>query len=158
MKWSFATALALVLAGGVVAAIVMGPRPALAQGAVQCADFAKLRDDAQQKALAFSEANKRKADRKEACALITTFTTAESKVVKFMTDNKTWCGVPDQVITQAKLSHEKAMKFRTMVCAEPPAPKQPTLSDAIGTPSVGSDKIKTGRGTFDTLTGTPLGR
>ena len=53
------------------------------------------------------------------------------------------------------------MQIRARVCeaaAHPPiAPHAPTLSDALGTPTpVDSTNIKSGRGTFDTLTGTPL--
>ncbi len=33
----------------------------------------------------------------------------------------------------------------------------PTLSDALTAPVTDASNIKTGRGTFDTLTGTPLG-
>jgi hypothetical protein len=83
-------------------------------------------------------------------------------VVKFLIDNKSWCSIPDNVIVQAKSSHEKTSKFRTMVCTEAPQPgkpKAPTLSEAIGTPSVDSAKnTRTGRGTFDTLTGNPLAK
>ena len=52
------------------------------------------------------------------------------------------------------------MKFRTMACSEEgPRPKAPSLSDAIKSPSVDTAKnTKTGRGTFDTLTGNPLAR
>jgi hypothetical protein len=89
------------------------------------------------------------------------FTTAEAAVVKFLEVNKTWCGVPEQLVQQAKANHEKTLKFRTAVCTEAPAakPRPPSLSDAIGTPSVDSaDNTKTGRGTFDTLTGNPLAK
>jgi hypothetical protein len=49
---------------------------------------------------------------------------------------------------------------RTNVClmaAQPQRPAGPSLSDALGAPITDSSNIKTGRGTFDTLTGTPLG-
>ena len=102
---------------------------------------------------------KAKADRKEICRLMTTSWPSEGVVVKFLIDNKTWCGVPDQVVAAAKANHEKSMKFRDAACTEGPAPKAPTLSDAIKTPAVDSaTNTKTGHGgTFDTLTGNPLG-
>jgi hypothetical protein len=102
---------------------------------------------------------KAKAEHKQICALMNSFVAAESTVVKFLEENKTGCGVPDQVIAGAKANHEKSLKFRTVACTEEPKPKVPTLSDAIKAPSVDTSKnTNTGRGTFDTLTGNPLAR
>jgi hypothetical protein len=133
--------------------------PAPPGGAV-CNDFSKLTAEAQKRSALVSAAMKAKADRKELCTLMTSFVAAETNVVKFLEDNKVWCGVPDQVITVSKTNHEKSIKFRTMACSEDgPRPKAPSLSDAIKGPSVDTAKnTKTGRGTFDTLTGNPLAR
>jgi hypothetical protein len=158
-------ALALGLA---LLATVTVSRTALAQGAQgapgppgppQCDAFLKLRDNAEKTADAVQAAGKRHADRKEMCTLVTRFAAAETLVVKFLGDNKTWCGVPDQAVTQSKVNHANTMKFRDTVCAEGPKPKPPTLSGAIGTPIVDTAKnTKTGAGTFDTLTGNPLAK
>jgi hypothetical protein len=124
-----------------------------------CASFPKLRDEAKARAEAVSAVGKRKGERKEMCAAVQTFTAAEEKVVKFLDDNKSACGVPPQAITQAKAMHANTVKFRDTVCAEGPKPKVPTLSDAIGTtPLDTSTNTKTGRGTLDTLTGNPLAK
>ena len=139
-------------------------RSALAQfpappGGAQCNDFANLAAEAQKRSALVGAAMKAKADRKEICALMTNFVAAEANVVKFLETNKTWCGVPDQVIAASKANHEKSLKFRTAACEEGPKPKVPTLSDAIKAPSIDTDKnTKTGRGTLDTLTGNPLAR
>jgi hypothetical protein len=155
MKWSLALALAAL-------AIAAEPHAASAQsGPPQCATFPQLRTDAQQKAMAVQEAIKKKAERKDVCVLVTRFYAAEGNVVKFLEDNKTWCGIPDQAITMAKTNHERTAKFRTAACTEAPAakPKVPTLSDAINTPSVDTgNNTKTGRGTLDSLNGNPLAR
>jgi hypothetical protein len=134
--------------------------PGAPPGGVQCNDFAKLTAEAQKRSTLVSAAMKAKADRKELCTLMTSFVAAETNVVKFLQDNKVWCGVPDQVITVSKANHEKSLKFRTLACSEEgPRPKAPSLSDAIKTPSLDTAKnTKTGRGTFDTLTGNPLAR
>jgi hypothetical protein len=124
-----------------------------------CANFPKLRDEAKAKAEMVSAIGKRKGDRKEMCAAVQSFTAAEDKVVKFLDDNKVSCGVPAQAVTQAKTMHANTIKFRDTVCAEGPKPKTPTLSDAIGTPSLDTGKnTSTGRGTLDTLTGNPLAK
>jgi len=126
-------------------------------GASQCNDFPKLTEEAQKRGALVGAAIKGKAERKEICTLMTTFVAAEGKMIKFLDDNKTWCGIPNQAIAAAKANHEKSLKFRTAACEEGPKPKAPTLSDAIKTPSLDTAKnTKTGRGTFDTLTGNPL--
>jgi hypothetical protein len=159
--------LAAVLALGFGAAALSASLPAAAQFQAQmppeCTQFGKLRDVTAQKAsLVRNATQKGTADRKEVCALITSFATSEAAMVKFLEDNKTWCGIPDQAVVQAKAGHEKTMKFRTAACAEggpPGKPKPPSLSDAIGTMGVDtSTNTTTGRGTFDTLTGNPLAR
>ncbi len=142
-------------------AIIAASHAASAQAPSQCNAFIPLRDDAQHKAAAVRAATEHKAERKEVCALVTRFATAEAAVVKFLETNKTWCGIPDEAVKSAKTSHEQTLKFRTVACSEAPAaqPKAPTLSDAIGTPSVDSAaNTKTGRGTLDTLSGNPLAK
>lgn len=170
MNRSLATAWAL---GAALAAGVSGASPASAQTAQpgqaaqsgaagpQCNDFVRLRDAAQQKASLVKAAGLKKDDRKGMCDALTRFSAAEELAVKFLESNMSWCGIPPQVVTEAKASHEKTVKFRTVVCSQDSAPRPhpPTLSDAISTPSVDSGKnTKTGEGTFDTLTGNPLAK
>lgn len=124
-----------------------------------CDNFMPLRDDAQKKGAAIAAAEKRKVDRQELCKVVTAFSAAEEKAALFLEKNKSFCGVPDQAISSAKDMHAKTAKFREMVCAPAPQPHVPTLSDAMGAPSVDTAKnTKTGAGTFDTLTGNPLAK
>ena len=121
-----------------------------------CGGFVKLKDVAETRGHNIQEVAK-KHDRKLMCGAVTSFVEAEGKVVKFLIDNKTTCGVPEQAVSNAKASHEKTVQFREQVCAEQPQPKAPTLSDALGTPTLDTRKnTKTGKGTLDTLTGNPL--
>ncbi|HEX8810082.1 MAG TPA: hypothetical protein VF760_13930 [Xanthobacteraceae bacterium] len=76
-------------------------------GGVQCNDFAKITAEAQKRSALVAAALKSKADRKEVCTLMTSFVSAEGNVVKFLQDNKVWCGVPDQIVTISKTNHEK---------------------------------------------------
>jgi len=124
--------------------------------------FGKLRDDAQKKAQAIRTASEHKVPPKEACALFNSFFAAETKLIKYAAENATWCGIPQEVIGNLKLSHSKTESIRTQVCraaaAGPPRPAGPSLSDALGGGAVpDANNIRTGRGTYDTLTGTPLG-
>ena len=152
-------AIALCLASATVALGVPPARAQMGQPS-QCMQFPALSQATQLKANAVQAAMKAKADRKDICRLMTAFVAAEDKVVKFLIENKTWCGVPDQAVAAAKASHEKSTKFRDAACTAAPEPEAPTLSDAIKTTPVNSSSntnTKPGRGgTFDTLTGNPL--
>jgi hypothetical protein len=122
--------------------------------------FSKLRDDTQQKGLAIQKASKAKVGPQVACRLFTALTTAEAKMVKYAVENATWCGIPAQALEQMKQGHAKANQIRAKICrvaAAPPPPSGPTLSDALGGGIPNANNIKTGRGTYDTLTGSALG-
>jgi hypothetical protein len=159
MMPSRAFLLALVMtATGAAAAMAQASPP-------QCNDFMKLRAEAEQRAGAIRTASQRKAEPKELCPLFQRFVAVENSMVKFLVDNKVWCGVPDQAIKNVKQEHDRSAKLRTAVCngaaggEAGPRPKPPSLSDALGGTSIDTrDNTKTGRGTFDTLTGSPLGR
>ncbi|MFN3657418.1 MAG: hypothetical protein ACK4UO_09225 [Pseudolabrys sp.] len=123
-------------------------------------EFFKLRDDAQKKASAIRAANERKVPPKEACALFNTFAASEAKMIKYAVENQVWCGIPPEVIDSMKKGQAQGAGIRQKVCAaaaQPQRPAGPSLSDTLGGPVPNSSNIKTGRGTFDTLTGTPLG-
>jgi len=123
-------------------------------------EFLRLRDDTQKKADAIRVAGERKAPPKEACNLFNLFSAAEAKMIKYATDNSVWCGIPPQIIQNMKKGHAQTVDIRSKVCraaAAPARPAGPSLSDALTGPVPDSSNIKTGRGTFDTLTGTPLG-
>jgi hypothetical protein len=131
----------------------------MVQAASPCAGFMPLRNDAQKKGMAIGAAEKRHTDRKEMCTLVSRFSVAEEAALKYLEQNKTWCGIPDIAITSAKATHEKTLKFREAVCSLAPEPHVPTLSDAIGGPALDTAKnTKTNTGTFNTLTGNPLAK
>lgn len=127
-------------------------------------EFVKLREDTQKKADAIQKAskNKNKTSPKVACGLFNNFYAAEAKLVKYASENYSACGIPKQAVDGMKQQHAKTNEIRTNVCraaaAGPPRPAGPSLSDALSAPIPDSDNIKTGRGTFDTLTGSPLGK
>ena len=135
-----------------------GPAPPQ-QEAPCLKDFSKLRDDTEKRGQAIRAAGERKASPKEACQLFNAFVAAQSKMLKYATDNAAWCGIPDQIMANLKEGIAKTSEVRTKVCqaaAAPPRPTGPSLSDALSGPVPDSNNIKTGRGTFDTLTGNPL--
>ncbi|MDR3422171.1 MAG: hypothetical protein P4L80_13170 [Xanthobacteraceae bacterium] len=155
MKWCLAVAIAaLAIAAECPAAMAQAGPP-------QCNAFGPIKEDAEKKALAVRAAIQHKSERKEICVLVQRFYAAEGTMLKFLETNKTWCNIPEQAISNAKAGHEHTLKFQTAACTEGPAakPRPPTLSDAIGTPSVDTaGNTKTGHGTLDSLNGNPLAK
>jgi hypothetical protein len=124
-------------------------------------EFFKLRTDAEKKAAAIKAAGERKAQPNEVCQLFTVFIAAQTKMLKYTTDSGVWCGIPEQVAEGLKKGIAQTSEIRTKICraaAAPQQPQGPSLSDALSNPVPDSNNIKTGRGTYDTLTGNPLGK
>jgi hypothetical protein len=140
-----------------------GPSPQQQQQQACIEEFGKLRDAAQKRALAIRTASQHKAQAKEACGLFNAFSEAETKMIKFANSNATKCGIPPDIAKTLTQNHAKTNEIRTRVCqaAAGPAPSAaPSLSDALSAPVPDASNIKTGTGTgtYDTLTGTPLGK
>jgi hypothetical protein len=129
-----------------------------------CQQFPPIRQAAEQGAAGLRAAGERKAPREEVCGLFKSFLVKEARLVKFLADNKTACGVPEQAIASAKSNHAKTQQIAKNVCSGGgggggPAPG-PTLSDALGGPIIADDTSakQPGTGTFNTLTGNVLSR
>jgi hypothetical protein len=123
-------------------------------------DFLPLRQQAEKRAAAIKAAADRKAPPEEACKLIQQFQAAEAKMISFAEKNNVWCGIPPEVIKQMKAGAVRTQQARTQACAAASAPRAraPSLSEALGTSRAPAPETAvTGRGTFDTLTGNPLG-
>jgi hypothetical protein len=129
--------------------------------------FVALRQEAQKKANLINTAKDRNPPptREEMCQVVKNFAAAEGKVIKFVVDNQASCGIPPEAITQMKAGATQTAKFRTAVCTGGPAaakaapPPGPKLSDELGIRGIaGPTTSSSGRGTFDTLTGSPLER
>ena len=128
-------------------------------------DFVSLRGEVEKRGKALQEAGKRKAPAPEVCTLLRRFTSAESKMVKYMQNRRSACGIPEKIVDQAKEGHSKALAMRDQVCkvattpaAPPPPPPSQGLSGALGGPGIGGPPAGTtgGSGVFDTLTGNVL--
>jgi hypothetical protein len=124
-----------------------------------CLTFPAIREEVEKGAAGIRSASERKASREEVCPLFKSFAAKEAKMVKFLETNQKLCGVPPNVVTQVKQNHAKTVQIRNNVCNAAPAAAGPTLSDALGGPVIADDtNVRTGRGTFDTLTGNALQR
>ena len=127
-----------------------------------CNSFVSLRQRAEQGAKAIQSASSRKAGREEVCPLFRRFATAEAEMVNFLEKNQKQCGVPPQAVKEARSQHAQTIKIRNQVCAAPPKPPGPSLSDAFGggggAPLAAPTENPRGYGIFDTLTGHALDR
>jgi hypothetical protein len=125
-------------------------------------EFLSLRDIAAKKAGEIRAASEHHASAPQACSLFNSFAAAEAKLIKYAEDNTAWCGIPPQVVDGLKKQHVKTVQLRGKVCqaaAAPPRPAGPSLSDALGAPVPNAGNVKSGRGgTFDSLTGSSLGK
>jgi hypothetical protein len=143
------------------------PPPGAPQpGAPPCMnEFVPLRTEAEKRAGAIKAGIDKKVPREEVCNLFKRFSEAEARVVKFLKDKQTSCGVPADAVKQVSANHAKTVKTRDQICAVGPTagparPTGPGLSEALGTargPGGPQDSAPSG-GTFDTLTGNVLSR
>ena len=126
-------------------------------------EFLPLRQEVEKRGMAIRTASERKATPQQACGLFNAFLAASTKMIKYAEAHSAQCGIPPQVVGDMKKGAEQAAQIRTRVCM---AAKQggggtlpaPTLGDALGASQAPSaSNVKRGGGTFDTLTGTPLG-
>ena len=134
-----------------------GPPPA-------CQQLIVYRDETQKHGKALQSAGQKKAPPEEVCKLFKVFLASESKMIKGLEELSSTCGVPAEVIKAVRESHGKASQMGKQICdaaAQGPRQAGPTLSDALGSTPMVPDAAaasKSGQGTFDTLSGSPLGR
>lgn len=125
------------------------------------AEFTPLRAEAEKRANILKAAMQKKPEREHACTLIKSFAAAEAKVVKFIIDHTTSCGIPPEAGKQMQANHARTLKSQQQVCeggGGPPKPTGPGLSEALGTARAPGqiDPFAPKSGTFDTLTGNVL--
>ncbi|TMI99916.1 MAG: hypothetical protein E6G97_20170 [Alphaproteobacteria bacterium] len=127
-------------------------------------EFQPIKDEAEKRGLAVKAATEKKdkASREEVCALLKRYSEAEAKLVKFIKDNTTSCGIPPEAAAQMKANHSRTLKTVQGVCSTAGGPARPTgpgLSEALGTTRGGTlDPLAPNSGTLDTLTGNVLSR
>jgi hypothetical protein len=125
-------------------------------------DFNKLRDEIQSKGKALQDAGKRKSSPKELCARITSYSSAENRMLDFFVKRAQECGIPPDASDSLKKNRTKTAELRTKICsaaANPgPGPQSPSagLSGAISPNAGAVPETPSGGGIFDTLSGNIL--
>jgi len=135
-----------------------GPSEACMKG------FVPLREDAEKRGKAIKVAGERHAPPDEACKLISSFSQAELKMIKYVETNSAKCGIPPQIADQLKTGHKNTEALEKRVCTvaeqmKTRGPAGPSLSDVLGTSTAPEvTTAKKGGSTFDTLNGNVLER
>jgi hypothetical protein len=139
-----------------------GPGPTPEQQAC-LREFTSYREEVEKRAMAAKTGSEKKVTREEMCKLVSAYSGAEAKWIKYSEDHVTQCGIPKPVVEQIKTVHVRTADIRSKICAAGPQAgpaAAPSLSDAFGTtqlPQPQTEKRKAG-GTLDTLTGNALTR
>jgi hypothetical protein len=143
------------------------PAPPTAGASDACMKgFVPLREEAEKRGKAIKAASDRKAAPDEACKLISNFSAAEVKMIKYIESNAAKCGIPPQIGDQMKQGHKNTEVMQQKICsmaqqmAQQKAAAMPSLSDVLGTSNAAPEAQPTKKGgsTFDTLNGNALTR
>lgn len=151
---------------GMPGAAPMTPVPQAGGGGdASCmAEFTKLQAETDKQGAATKKASNNKVSREELCSHLKTFAAAIGKWAKYTAANAASCGIPSQIVTKLKEGASNIARSRDQVCSAsgPGRAPAPTLSDALGTTvmptSEPTERPSVTTGTFDTLTGVPIGR
>jgi hypothetical protein len=127
--------------------------------------FMPLREDAEKKGKMIKAASDRHATPDEACKIISNYSAAEVKMIRYVETNATKCGIPGSVADQLKAGHKNTEGLEKKVCTvaeqvKTRGPMGPSLSDVLGTASSVPEATASRKGgsTFDTLNGNVLQR
>jgi hypothetical protein len=129
--------------------------------------FMPLREEAEKRGKLIKAASDRHAPPDEACKLISAYSQAEVKMIKYVESHATSCGIPVQVADQLKGGHKGTEALEKKVCNVAQQVQQrggaaqagPSLSEVLGASAVPEvNTAKKGGSTFDTLNGNVLAR
>jgi hypothetical protein len=126
--------------------------------------FTVYREEVEKRGMAAKAAGEKHVTREEMCKMVTVYSDAEVKWIKFSVDNMSKCGIPKGAIDQIKGAHSHTAEARKKICEGGPTqagPAAPTLSDALGSavlPTAPEPEKRKAGGSLDTLTGNALQR
>jgi hypothetical protein len=129
--------------------------------------FIPPREEAEKRGKLIKAASDRHAPPDEACKLISNFSQAEFKMIKYVEAHAAKCGIPAQIGDQMKNGHKNTEAMQKKVCMVAQQMQQqgprgaagPSLSEVVGSGSAPEANAgKKGGSTFDTLNGNVLTR
>jgi hypothetical protein len=97
-------------------------------------EFARLREEAEERGKLIKAANARHAPPDEACKLIGNFAQSEIKMIKYLEADSARCGIPLQIADQLKVGHKNTEAMQTKVCrmAQEARTRGPSLNEMFG--------------------------
>ncbi|MGL4637837.1 MAG: hypothetical protein ACRCWF_17785 [Beijerinckiaceae bacterium] len=89
---------------------------AQAQGSNCQADFQKMMGPRQTLIGRINGYRNKRPTADQACSTLSQLVAADSRVIKWMTENKDWCQIPDELVGQLKASSGQASASRNQAC------------------------------------------
>jgi hypothetical protein len=102
--------------GAGVSAIIMAPGEAEAQATTCQVDFQKVMEPRQALINRINGFRTKRPTAGQACSTLTQLVAADRKVIAWMTENKDWCQIPDQVVEQLQEAGTQATTSRDTAC------------------------------------------
>jgi hypothetical protein len=102
--------------GAVVAATLAPLGEAKAQAASCQTDFQKVMEPRQALINRINGYRAKRPTAAQACSTLTELVAADRKVIDWMTENKDWCQIPDQVVEQLQGASTQASASRKSTC------------------------------------------
>lgn len=126
--------------------LAIGAMPALALTPSCQAEMEKITTSRQSAVDRVNGFSKKRPTATQACAAFNTLVAADKKLLDWMTSNKDWCQVPDQLIEQVQEAREQANKVRDQACsaAKKEAQMRRNAPPAAGPPPGGGVKLPQG--------------
>ena len=97
--------------------------------------YASLREDAEAKGKMIREAGVRHVAAEESCKLISAYSTAEVKMIKYVEVNAAGCAIPGSVMEQLKAGHKNTVGLLEKICAAAQKGVIPGQINDFGDPS-----------------------
>jgi hypothetical protein len=107
----------LLVTGTGAGAIVVPAGEARAQASGCQADFQKVMEPRQTLINRINGFRTKRPTAGQACSTLTQLVAADRKVIDWMTENKEWCQIPDEVVEQLKTASGDAAKSRGTACS-----------------------------------------
>jgi hypothetical protein len=102
----------------VMALAVIAHSEAQAQGSSSCqGDFQKVMGPRQALIERINGFQKKRPTADQACSILGQLVGADKRVLSWMTENKDWCQIPDELVEQLKTTSGQATKSRSQACS-----------------------------------------
>lgn len=103
-------------AGAAMLTSILGSTAALAQQSSCATDFQKFMAPRQALIERVNSFQKKRPTPQQACGTLNQLVSADSRMSKWVDENKDWCQIPEQIVEQLKTGAEQAQRARGQAC------------------------------------------